>query len=290
MTDDARTLTGDLLARLERHYIKPGETYPGGVFLPEVGWNGGTSNSRADALYVGFTGSSGRLLIGHEVKVSCADWRRELDKPGKADAWADQCHAWYVVAPSTAVVKPEELPHGWGLMLINPRSTVRLDITVKADIHTDRQPSWDALRSILARADTLRAQAIVDAQLAARQAANAEVDKRVADRLQFEQSRDDAGRLRVQLDGICKALGVTTIDHTGHRRGWIGADYLTVTDLADAATFIRAHRDITVAAEQLRARHHDPINTTRERLDELETALDTLRALTTPTTAQEATT
>ena len=32
--------SADLLARLQRHYIKPGAPLPGGVFLPEVGVNG----------------------------------------------------------------------------------------------------------------------------------------------------------------------------------------------------------------------------------------------------------
>lgn len=31
--------TGELLALLRRHYIKPSQPLPGGVFLPEVGWN-----------------------------------------------------------------------------------------------------------------------------------------------------------------------------------------------------------------------------------------------------------
>lgn len=78
--------TEELLARLQRHYIKPGEQFPGGIFLPEVGWNG-RSGGRVDALYVGFTSTSGRRLVGHELKVSRSDWRHELDQPGKADGW-----------------------------------------------------------------------------------------------------------------------------------------------------------------------------------------------------------
>lgn len=32
--------TRELLDRLQRHYIKPGAPLPGGIFLPEVSWNG----------------------------------------------------------------------------------------------------------------------------------------------------------------------------------------------------------------------------------------------------------
>lgn len=179
MTD--RILTKDLLGRLERHYIKPGEAYPGGVFIPECGVNGAWgAGSRCDALYVGFTSTSGRILVGHELKVSRADWRHELAQSGKADVWADQCHAWYVVAPSTAIVPPDELPPGWGLMVINPRSKVRLEVKVKAATKgAEHAPSWDAVRSIMARQDTLRAQAIGDVRIKARDEVNAEVERRM---------------------------------------------------------------------------------------------------------------
>ena len=89
----ATATTRDLMARLERHYIPAGRPMPGGVFLPEVGWNATGGTSRADALYVGFTSASGRILIGHEVKASRSDWLTELRKPGKADGWADQVEA-----------------------------------------------------------------------------------------------------------------------------------------------------------------------------------------------------
>lgn len=144
-----------LLERLRRHYIAPGPM-PGGIFVPECGVNGGRQ-SRADALYVGFTSTSGRILVGHELKISRADWRRELDKVGKADLWADNCHAWYIVAPSTEIVPVEELPDGWGLM-VPGRTKTRLTIVVKARVHADRVPSWDVVRSIMARQDTLDAQ------------------------------------------------------------------------------------------------------------------------------------
>lgn len=146
----------DLLARLRRHYLKPGP-FPGGVFVPECGQNG-EGLQRCDALYVGFTSSSGRILVGHEIKVSRADWRHELDQPDKADGWADQCHAWYVVAPSTAEVPPEELPHGWGLLVPNPRTSTRMDVKVRAAVHAERVPAWWAVRSIMARLDTLQQQ------------------------------------------------------------------------------------------------------------------------------------
>ncbi len=148
----------ELLARLRRHYIKPGP-YPGGIFIPECGINGPGDQSRADALYVGLTSTSGRLLVGHELKVSRSDWLKELDTAGKADFWADNCHAWYVVAPGPQVAPKEEIPEGWGLMYPNPRTTTRMQVIVKAPVHADRTPSWQAMRSIMGRVDTLNTQA-----------------------------------------------------------------------------------------------------------------------------------
>lgn len=208
------TTTGELLGRLQRHYIKPSVPLPGGVFIDEVTY-GGAGGSRCDALYVGFTSTSGRMLVGHELKVSRADWRHELDQPGKADRWADQCHAWYVVAPSTDIVPAEEVPHGWGLMVLDTRSKTRMKTAVKAQVHADRQPSWTAARSIVSRMDTLRAQhdqdvrakALHDAQRKARESGTA-VDKWMLDRLKADQET---------LTQVCEALGIrpASIDSYG---------------------------------------------------------------------------
>lgn len=209
-----RETTKDLLERLQRHYIKPGPL-PGGVFVPECGINGG-AQTRADALYVGFTSASGRILIGHELKVSRADWRKELDTAGKADFWADNCHAWYIVAPSLDIVPKEEVPHGWGLMIPNSRTRTRMDIAVKATVHADRHPAWEATRSILARLDTLRAQhdyAVEKAaQEKARKRAEEDIERARAARAQQALTPEQSLRLR-QLDRIEEVLGTSIISY-----------------------------------------------------------------------------
>lgn len=72
----------------------------------------------ADYIAVDMWESAGHRIIGHEVKVSRSDWRRELADPSKGDAWAQWCHEWYVVAPKD-VVRSQELPEGWGLITIS---------------------------------------------------------------------------------------------------------------------------------------------------------------------------
>lgn len=154
-----RDVTRTLTSQLERHYINPAEPTPGGLFIRECGLNGVQGGQRCDALYVGFTSASGRILVGHEVKVSRSDWLRELAKTGKADTWADACHVWYIVAPP-GVVKVDELPDGWGLLEPSAKLRTKLKTVVKARIRRDHTPPWDAVRSIMARYDTLRAEAM----------------------------------------------------------------------------------------------------------------------------------
>lgn len=268
--------TGELMARLQRHYIKPGADLPGGVFLPEVGWNGGGIR-RCDAIYVGFTSTSGRLMVGHEVKTSRADWVRELDDLHKADEWADQCHEWWLVASDPAIVRDGELPAGWGLMVPGPSKT-RLAVIEKADrkpaTHT---PSWRAVRSIIARQDTLRAQAIAKVQRDADQRAWAKYQGQVDDRVD-----NQAGMIKSKLtiatshlEQIQRALGAE-IDFTD--RTWVHERFITLDDLAAVAPLVRGHRQIDKAVGDIIGRYGSPLNAVRRALDQLDSALASIKA------------
>jgi hypothetical protein len=69
----------------------------------------------ADVLIASCWGK-GRGLIGIEIKASRSDWLRELRKgPEKRAALEAVCGELFVVA-WVGVVKPEELPEGWGLL------------------------------------------------------------------------------------------------------------------------------------------------------------------------------
>ncbi|MEO5920635.1 MAG: hypothetical protein ABIQ01_05770 [Pseudolysinimonas sp.] len=159
MTVAEKVTAKQMLDRLQRHYVPPGEAAPGGVFIPEV-THGKQGGRRADAVYVGFYNSRGRLAVGHEIKVARSDWVHELEQAGKADPWVMDTHAWYVVAPTVEIVRPEELPEGWGLMVIDPRTKTRLRIVVKAQVFPDRTPSWDAVHSIIQKVDYARANTV----------------------------------------------------------------------------------------------------------------------------------
>jgi hypothetical protein len=225
--------SNELLERLRRHYIKPGP-FPGGTFIHEVGANGSHTSRRCDAIYVGFTASSGKTLVGHELKVSRADWLHELDQPYKAEAWANQCHAWYVVAPDITIVRPEDLPHGWGLLVVNPRSKVRMDVVVKAQVDEDRIPAWWAVRSVLARLDTLREADIL-------QRVNKSIDARAAEEKQHAR-RDYEGERFEKLDQAVRASG------------------LSADMLIELVPVLREYQDVSLAVRDARQECHGIVN------------------------------
>lgn len=275
--------TASLLALLQRHYIKPGLPMPGGVFLAEVGQNGGWgAGSRCDAIYVGFTSSSGRMLVGHELKISRADWLNELSKPGKADTWADECHEWWLVVSDPTIVREGELPVGWGLMSPG-RSKTRMTVHTRADRKdpTTHRPSWDAVRSILARQDTLRAKEIETATSKARQEAWAEVDRRVTDGIELglrQRGTPDATALADKLQRIEQALG-GQIDWGAENRGYIrsGREWVGLEELALIAKAVRSAGAVQRAVRDLTTGWSNPVTRVREATDLLDKALNELK-------------
>ncbi len=205
-----KTLTAELLGRLRRHYIKPGELMPGGMFIPEVTLDG----RRADALYVGFFASRGKFLVGHELKVSRADWLHELSQPEKAETWFRECHSWYLVAAHESIVQEGELPPGWGLMVPGPSKT-RMKILVQAQQRPETSPSWAATHAIVQRVDSLRINAIVTDRAKALDKHRAEVEAEVERRLSYHDS--SAAERRVEslqslVDQVSEILGFTLVE------------------------------------------------------------------------------
>jgi len=268
----------ELLCRLRRHYIEPSRRLPGGIFVPEVGMNGGYgAGRRCDAVYVGFTTTSGRQLIGHEIKVSRSDWVAELGrKNGKADAWADQCHQWWLVVSDPGIVRDGELPDGWGLMSPG-RSVARMAIHHPAAAKTDHDPSWDAVRSVFARYDTLRAEA-VDAEKAAvraveQQKAREEADARVARRIA---ELPDVTELQRQLELVREALGApidwTSVDKPP-RAGAIG-----LQALREIAALVAAHGNLARVTHRITEGFANPVTSAHKAIDDLAGALAAVRA------------
>lgn len=273
--DGAGAVTADLLARLQRHYLNPGQRLPGGLFLTEVGFNGASGHARADAIFVGFTSASGRVLIGHEVKASRSDWLRELDRSGKADAWADQCHEWWVVA-APGVVKRDELPVGWGLMQPSRRTRNRMSVVERAARHPERTPSWDVCRSVMARYDTLRAEQIVAAENRAHQQAQEAIDEKVRNRIEWAERTAtglSAQQLNARLEQLYSALGVRGVVDDAEQ-AWCRHDDVMLSRLRRIGAAANVDRNLTCLLHELAAPYRQPLDRVRTLTNELQNALD----------------
>jgi hypothetical protein len=97
-------------------------------------------------------GAAGEKLAlhGHEVKVSRSDWLSELRDPTKADAIKKYMHHWWLVVPDAAIVKPGELPDGWGLLA--PGSDGRLRARKSAPRLAPENPPLAFIISLMAAA------------------------------------------------------------------------------------------------------------------------------------------
>ena len=82
---------------------------------------GHQANRSADVIMVGLWPSRGCLIEGMELKISRGDWLRELKRPEKAEAFVPYCDRWWVIAADSDVVRTEELPKTWGLMVAGGR-------------------------------------------------------------------------------------------------------------------------------------------------------------------------
>jgi hypothetical protein len=103
--------TNDLRAMLRAKYPMP--EY---CLMEEVRDAAGFKGKRsADAIAMAMWESRGLEILGFEVKASRSDWLRERKNPEKADAIANYCDRWFIVA-APGCVKLEELPEAWGLM------------------------------------------------------------------------------------------------------------------------------------------------------------------------------
>ena len=105
-----------LLSMLRSRYSGRAGNGPRWAFVTHVRDAAGFNATRTiDAIAVDTWPSSGIALHGFEVKTSRGDWRRELAQPHKAAAFTSYLDYFWVVAPRY-VVKPAELPDGWGLI------------------------------------------------------------------------------------------------------------------------------------------------------------------------------
>jgi hypothetical protein len=138
----AHTEHSVLVALRERHASKSGNG-PEWAYVEHVRDNAGFNAKRTlDAMALGLWPSRGMELHGYEVKVSRADFRRELADVAKMDAFAHVLDRFWIVAPK-GIVPAEELPATWGLLEVVDGGAIRQKVAAplltktRADIPRD---------------------------------------------------------------------------------------------------------------------------------------------------------
>lgn len=106
----------DLLDRLRRRHSVVGGNGPEWAYMEHVRDCGGFANRTIDALALHYWPSRNHEVHAFEVKVTRADFRRELADPSKAAAWTDWVEYFWLVAPA-GVIPVEEVPREWGLLV-----------------------------------------------------------------------------------------------------------------------------------------------------------------------------
>lgn len=92
------------------------------LFLRELRVGTGHENSqRIDGFLMDAFPSGGMYRVAYEVKISRADFARELRNPNKRRAAMRYSNYFYFATP-VGLLKPEEIPHECGLVEISPRT------------------------------------------------------------------------------------------------------------------------------------------------------------------------
>lgn len=185
---------------IEQHFAKSGY-----LVLREVANGTGSTKVRAvDFVVLGIWPSRGFEVIGVEQKTARSDWLRELAEPAKADACARHCDSWYIAA-TAGVVKEEELPTGWGLILVNPDKGTTRTVRRATSPNGPRGPLarsfvMSLIRNAAAQDEAKRKEAIA-ADIAA---ARAEGRRLAANENKY--ARDAAQRSEAELRAAIKAF------------------------------------------------------------------------------------
>lgn len=111
---------------------------------PAVGFPG-----RIDAVAMAMWRSRGLEIHGFEVKCSRSDWLREKKRPDKGEHGFACCDRWWLVLADATIIKEDELPPNWGLLVPHNGGLVA---RVKAPVHKVKRLDREFIASLLRKA------------------------------------------------------------------------------------------------------------------------------------------
>jgi hypothetical protein len=137
---NTRTMTAaDIRLALRKRW--PDSDY---LFVEEAPENSDRSGTKIDVLVVALWRSRGLERDAVEIKVSMSDFRKEIEKPAKADFWWGHSHRFWIACPETMAAKAlEELPSTWGLLVVRGEGdAVQSTIKKRAPSHEPAPLTW----------------------------------------------------------------------------------------------------------------------------------------------------
>ena len=201
----------------QRHAPKNGGNGPEWAFVEHVRNSAGFNATRTiDAIALGLWPSRGMEMHGFEVKISRADFRREISDPAKMDAFAHVLDRFWIVAP-TGVVPAAELPATWGLLEVGDKGTVRQKVAATL-LSTERAPIPRSFLVPLLRAAGTAVEANPKAIREAEERGfqrglkSAKNSGKQWERM-YDRARDDLRRANDEIAAINKALGTSITGH-----------------------------------------------------------------------------
>lgn len=203
---DSMMTSSNIRRLMERKYCQPEW-----ALFHEVADATGMARRRADAIAVNLWESRGLGIHGFEIKVSRADWQREIRAPEKAETIIRNCDHWWIVAPK-GVVWEGELPPTWGLYEVDGRGlTCRIKAPKLPNQHVDGVRPF--LASLLRRADQQSgeelARKVREETAAIRARANEDAERQARER-----TRNYDG-LKAQVDAFEKQAGIKISEYVG---------------------------------------------------------------------------
>lgn len=192
------------------------------AFLTEVRNSVGFSAKvrTADAMAMSLWPSRGLYMTGFEVKVSRADWKKELEQPEKAEELARFCKMWFVACPEKLIDK-DEVPPGWGLIYVKDDGGLRY--VKPAPEHPAVEPTWMLFASLMRDVvENWVPQTLVDQRI------DAATKERLARRIEQEgyelkEAKRQLEKLRENIAAFEAESGVKIDRYSDHFNREIGA-------------------------------------------------------------------
>ena len=189
---------------------------------------------RADLVAISAWRSRGYEIDAVEIKVSMADWHRELAAAKKADWWWHHAHRFWLAVPTDLAPKIEhEVPVTWGLLACRAAG---VQVARHAPRHDPEPLAWPAMIGLLRCARDAGSQALARAEARGRDEGRAQAEHAFERTTGNTYLRQELQELRSRVEAFEAASGL----RVGR---WDGGERLG--RLVAFANEIHAHPDDT---------------------------------------------